>query len=289
MSQILTPILIIGGMGLLFGALLGIASRIFAVKTDERIPKILEVLPGANCGGCGFAGCNAYANALVKDGAQTNLCPVGGSEVATKVAEILGVEAKEPEKMAARVLCNGNLERAVQKYIYDGPADCHSAARLGGGRKLCPNGCLGLGSCVEVCPFHAISVETGVAVVDPEKCVACGLCAAECPKQVIKILPVKSKYTVICSSLEKGKDARKACQVGCIGCGLCAKNCPKEAITVKNNLAVIDPEKCVNCGICVSKCPQHAICHVEHLGKNFVLPPKPAAAVKPPVQKVPQA
>ncbi|MDO5311702.1 MAG: RnfABCDGE type electron transport complex subunit B [Clostridia bacterium] len=263
MSQILIPILIVGGMGIIFGVLLGAASKIFAVKTDERVPKILEALPGANCGGCGFAGCSAYANALVSGGVKPNMCPVGGAAVAEKISEILGVEAEEKEKMVARVLCNGNPERAVQKYEYDGPRDCHSAARLGGGEKMCPHGCLGFGSCVAVCKFGAISVADGVAVVDVNKCVACGACALECPKKIIKILPAKSKYTITCKSVEKGKITRRDCKVGCIGCGICAKNCPKGAIVVKDNVAVIDPMKCVNCGICASKCPQKAINKVE--------------------------
>ena len=250
-------------MGIIFGVLLGAASKIFAVKTDERVPKILEVLPGANCGGCGFAGCSAYANALVSGGVKPNMCPVGGAAVAEKISEILGVEAEEKEKMVARVLCNGNPERAVQKYEYDGPRDCHSAARLGGGEKMCPHGCLGFGSCVAVCKFGAISVADGVAVVDVNKCVACGACALECPKKIIKILPAKSKYTITCKSVEKGKITRRDCKVGCIGCCICAKICPKGAIVVKDNVAVIDPMKCVNCGICASKCPQKAINKVE--------------------------
>ncbi len=272
MNEILVPILIIGGMGLLFGVLLGVASKIFAVETDERVPKILEALPGANCGGCGFAGCAAYANALVSGGVRPNMCPVGGSAVAQQIAVILGVKAEEKEPMVARVLCNGSPDRAKQKYIFDGLPDCHSAARLGGGEKMCPHGCLGLGSCVKVCKFDAISVVNGVAVVDTEKCVACGACAAECPKNIIKILPAKSKYTITCKSVEKGKMTRQDCMVGCIGCGICAKSCPKEAITVKDNLAAIDPSKCVNCGICAKKCPQHAINHVDNLGLNFTLP-----------------
>lgn len=260
MNQILIPIYIIGGMGIIFGALLGFASKIFAVKTDERVPKIVDVLPGANCGGCGFAGCSAYANALVKGGVRTNMCPVGGEAAAEKIAEILGVESEQQsEKMVARVLCNGSPDKAVQKYVFDGPADCHSAARLGGGEKMCPHGCLGFGSCVAVCKFDAISVQNGVAVVDIEKCVACEACAKECPKNIIKILPVKSEYTITCRSVEKGKITRRDCAVGCIGCGICAKNCPQEAIVVKDNVAVIDPSKCVNCGICEAKCPQHAI------------------------------
>lgn len=259
MNHILIPILIVGGMGIIFGVLLGIASKIFEVKTDERVPRILEVLPGANCGGCGFAGCSAYANALVQGGVKTNMCPVGGVAVSEKISEILGVEADKKEKMLARVLCNGTPDCAVQKYIFEGPRDCHSANRLGGGEKMCPFGCLGFGSCVKVCKFDAISVDTGVAVVDVDKCVACGACALECPKKVIKILPAKAKYIIACKSVEKGKVTRRDCSVGCIGCGICAKNCPKDAIVITDNVAVIDPRKCVSCGLCASKCPQKAI------------------------------
>lgn len=260
--QILTAVIIIGGMGVLFGVLLGIASRLFAVETDERIPQIVDALPGANCGGCGFAGCSAYANAVVSGTAKTNMCPVGGEAASAKISEIMGVEAEEREKMVARVLCGGNPENAVQKYIFDGPCDCHSAARLGGGDKMCSYGCLGFGSCVSVCQLGAISVETGVAVIDPDKCGGCGACMRECPKNVIKIFPAKSKYTVACVSKEKGKITKRDCGVGCIGCGICAKNCPKEAITIENNVAVIDTEKCVNCGICAAKCPQKTITKV---------------------------
>ncbi len=276
MNQIWISVLIIGGMGLLFGLLLGIASKIFAVETDERIPKIAELLPGANCGGCGFAGCNAYATAVVEGGAAPNLCPVGGNAAAAQIAEILGVEAQEVEPKVARVLCNGNPDRAAAKYLFDGAKDCHSVARLGGGDKLCAYGCLGFGSCVTVCPVGAISVDTGVAVIDPEKCGGCGSCVQECPKNVIKIFPAKSKYFVTCNSNDKGKQTRLNCQVGCIGCGICVKNCPKEAISMENNLAVIDAEKCVNCGICAKKCPQHAINTSDNLGVHFVIPPKEA-------------
>lgn len=261
--NIIIPIIIIGGLGLLFGLLLGIASKIFRVETDERIYEITELLPGANCGGCGFAGCNAYATALVNGGVRANMCPVSGPEVSQKIADILGIENTPKEKLVARVLCNGTPQNAVQKYIYDGPMDCHSASRLGGGEKMCPHGCLGLGSCVNVCKFNAISVDTGVAVVDTEKCVACGACAKECPKNIIKIFPANSNYIITCKSIEKGKLTRTDCSVGCIGCGICAKNCPNDAIEINNNLAVIDPTKCTNCGTCIEKCPQHAINFVQ--------------------------
>ena len=278
MSQILIPLIVIGGMGIIFGALLGVASKVFAVQEDERIPQILEALPGANCGGCGYAGCSAYANAICTGGAKTNMCPVGGAEVARKISDIMGVEPEEKEKLVARVLCNGTPQRALQKYEFDGPRDCHSAARLGGGEKMCAYGCLGFGSCVKVCKFGAMSIKNGVAYVDIDKCVACGACAAECPKKIIKILPFKSKYTITCKNVEKGKTTRHDCQVGCIGCGICAKACPKQAITISDNLAVIDPNKCVNCGICASKCPQKAINKVT---KDGLQGPQERKEVKP--------
>ena len=202
-SQILIPIIIVGGMGIVFGILLGVASKIFEVKTDERIPKITEALPGANCGGCGFAGCAAYADAIVNGGAKTNMCPVGGAAVAKRVSEIMGVKTEEKEPMTARVMCSGAHGTAVPKFEYDGAANCHTAAGLGGGEKLCPNACLGFGSCTAVCKFGAISVKDGVAVTDEEKCTGCGMCAEECPKHIIKLVPSKTKYTVACSSKEK--------------------------------------------------------------------------------------
>lgn len=259
MSEILIPIIIVGGMGIVFGILLGVASKIFEVKTDERIPMITETLPGANCGGCGFAGCAAYADAIVNDGAKTNMCPVGGAAVAKRVSEIMGVDNEKSEPVTARVMCSGTLGTAALKFEYDGPPDCHIAAGLGGGEKLCPDACLGFGSCTRVCKFGAISVKDGVAVTDEEKCTGCGMCAAECPKKVIKLVPSKTKYTVACSSREKGKQTRTYCGVGCIGCGICAKSCPKGAIDVKDNLARINYEKCVECGICAQKCPRHII------------------------------
>ncbi len=259
MSQILIPILIVGGMGIIFGGILGFASKIFAVKVDERVPQILEILPGANCGNCGFAGCSAYANALCAGGVKTNLCPACSGDASEKIAEILGVEADESEKMVARVRCSGSTENAALKYIYDGPCDCHSAAKLGGGEKLCSFACLGFGSCVKACRFDAISVQDGVAIVDEEKCVGCGGCVKECPKNVIALMPAKSKYAVACQSAEKGKFTRQNCQVGCIGCGICVKQCEFGAVTVENNIAFIDGEKCVGCGKCAEKCPRKII------------------------------
>ncbi len=259
MFDLLFPVLAIGGMGILFGGLLAFASKIFEVKKDERIPKILDFLPGANCGGCGYAGCAAYAEAIVADGASINCCPSCNQETLDKIAEITGVDSSKAEPKCAYVLCSGNFNVATEKYIYEGNTDCHSALKLAGGSKGCMYGCLGLGSCVKKCKFGAISIVSGVATIDREKCVGCGVCAEECPKNVIKILSKDTKVQVMCSSLDKGKETRKVCSVGCIGCGICAKNCPSEAIEMKDNLAFIDSSKCINCGVCIEKCPQKII------------------------------
>ncbi len=262
MMDILFPVILIGGMGLLFGALLAIAAKAFHVKVDERIPKITNVLPGANCGGCGYAGCSAYAEAIVSGEAKTNLCPSGGTAVAEKIAEIMGIDALAVIPKVARVMCSGTNECAKTKYIYSGEADCHSAMKLGGGPKSCSYGCIGLGSCIKVCSNDAISIVNGVAVVDKDKCGSCGQCVLECPKHIIELVRADVSYTVSCSSKDKGKKVKAVCDTGCIGCGICAKNCLAEAITVENNLAKIDPEKCANCGMCAEKCPQKCITFV---------------------------
>lgn len=257
--DIIFPCAIVGGMGLFFGIILALASKIFAVKEDERIPMIVEALPGANCGGCGYAGCSGYAGAIVKGEAKCNLCAPGGSKSAERIAEIMGVSAEKVDKKVAFVACSGATDVAETRYIYQGLNDCNYANRLGGGPKSCKYACLGLGTCVKACPTGAISVKDGLAVVDKEKCIGCGVCVKECPKNVIKLVDYSAETLVKCHSLDKGKKVKENCSKGCIGCGICAKNCPEEAITMENNLAVIDTEKCKNCGLCVEKCPQKTI------------------------------
>ena len=256
---ILKAALVMGGIGLLFGVVLGIAAKVFHVDKDERIGMILQVLPCANCGGCGYAECSAYAEAVVKGNAKAGGCPVGGEECTKKVADIMGVETEAFVKRVARVRCVGNCENAPVKYDYKGVESCLAAARVAGGPKNCEFGCFGVGSCAKVCPVGAISVKNGVAFVNETICIACGKCVGVCPKRIIELVPADSEYYVSCSSKAKGAAVTKVCSVGCIGCGLCAKVCENEAISIEDNLAKIDPEKCVNCGLCSEKCPRKVI------------------------------
>lgn len=259
MNQIVAAVAVVGITGLIFGCILALAAIVFAVKKDERIDEITEVLPGANCGACGFAGCSAYASAVVENGVPVNMCSVGKAPVAEKIGAIMGCDVGETVEMTACVLCGGDCEKAAEKYIYSGIDDCRAAEKLAGGAKECAYGCLGLGSCVKVCDFGAIKIENGIAVVDKEKCVGCGKCRDACPKHIIKLMPKTEKAAVLCSNKDKGAAVNKYCTVGCIGCKICEKNCEAEAVTVHDNLAEIDHEKCTACGICVEKCPKKVI------------------------------
>jgi H+/Na+-translocating ferredoxin:NAD+ oxidoreductase subunit B len=263
-KSLLFPVITLGGMGVAFGAILGYASKKFEVKVDPKIPQIRDALPGANCGGCGFAGCDAYAEAVANGEAAPNLCGPGGANAAESIAKILGVKVEDSAPKVAFVQCNGTCDKAKEKNKYYGIMDCRQAVIApGGGSKACEYGCLGLGSCVKACNFDAISIENGVAVVDEKKCVACGACVEACPKNIIHLVPAKSLVRVNCNSKSKGKDVKDNCEVGCIGCTMCARNCPKEAIEMVNNLPVIDYSKCVNCGICATKCPTNAILNLR--------------------------
>jgi Na+-translocating ferredoxin:NAD+ oxidoreductase RNF subunit RnfB len=259
MNEIIIATVILGGMGLVFGAGLAYASKLFAVEEDELIAKVRSLLPAANCGSCGYAGCDGLAAAIVEGEAEVFACPVGGEAVATAIANALGRDVQVAERMVARVLCSGNCQVTRDKFLYDGLKDCFAASQIFGGYKLCHYGCLGYGNCQRACPFGAIELVRGVAIVNEDLCKACGLCVKACPKKLIEMTPVSTRYLVFCSSREKGAATRKACDVGCIGCGRCLKACAYGAITMDGPLAKIDPCKCTNCGECAKVCPTRAI------------------------------
>lgn len=251
---------IVGATGIIIGILLGIAGKIFKVQVNEKEVAVRELLPGNNCGGCGYAGCDGLAAAIAEGKAAVNACPVGGASVAEAIGKVMGVDSTNAEKKIAFVKCKGTCDKTEIKYHYYGIADCRQAAVVPGkSEKKCDYGCMGYGSCVAACAFDAIHIIDGVAVVDKEKCVACGKCVQACPKQLIEIVPYKAMHLVQCNSKDKGKDVKAACQVGCIGCTLCTKVCDRGAITVTNNLAHIDYSKCTNCGKCAEKCPVKVI------------------------------
>lgn len=259
MNAILIPILAVTIIGLICGVGLAVASAVMAVKEDERFPAIRECLPGANCGACGFSGCDGYATALLEPGTKTNLCVPGGSEAAEKLAEVLGVEAESVEPKTAIVHCGGDCDKTEPKEDYRGIATCQAAKMLFGGSGTCSFGCLGLGDCMKVCPNEAISLVKGIAVIDTALCAGCGLCAKTCPQSLISVIPKAAKTAVLCSNKDKGAVTRKACSAGCIGCMKCVKTCEHEAITVDGNLASIDYAKCVGCGKCAAECPTGAL------------------------------
>ena len=267
--DILIAIAILGGLGLIFGLVLAAASKIFYVETDPRLEQLNECLPGANCGGCGYAGCGGYAEAVLNGEAEIGKCASGGNECARAMAAIMGVEAVEVTRKVALVRCSGekhydkdgNLTSGARvKANYEGFNDCLAASRVGGSGPLsCKFGCLGFGTCVKACKYGAISIVNGIAKVNEDRCVGCMSCAQVCPRQLI--IPVEPKRNVViaCASLAKGAVTTRGCTVGCIGCGLCKKICPNEAITIENNLAIIDYSKCDNCGLCATVCPKKLI------------------------------
>ena len=246
----------VGCIGLIIGLLLGLAAKKLEVKEDEKVSQILTLLPGNNCGGCGFAGCADLAKAIAQGEASAAACPVGGAAVSEEIGKVLGEEVSFVKK-AAFVACSGNCNITDKKYDYYGEKNCELMDYVPGkGEKRCQSGCLGYGSCVKVCTYDAIRIVDGVAEVSPEKCTACGKCAAVCPKHLIRIIPAGTKVLLACSSHDIGKNIIKACEKGCIGCKKCERTCPKKAITVKNNLPEIDYSLCVGCGLCVKDCPR---------------------------------
>ena len=275
-TTLIFTIVILLSLGAISAIVLYFVAQKFKVYEDPRIDHTETLLPGANCGGCGFAGCRGFADALVtQDDISELFCPVGGAETMTSVAEYLGKTAPEKDPTVAVVKCNGAFCNRPHTSAYGGATSCAVQASLYGGETDCSFGCLGKGDCVRVCKFDAIFInpDTGLAQVDPEKCTACGACVTECPKNVIELRKKgikERRIFVSCINKDKGGPAKKACSVACIGCGKCVKICPFEAITLENNLAYIDAEKCKLCRKCVAECPTKAIWEVNFPPKKIV-------------------
>jgi len=278
-TTIIWTIAIISGLGLLLALALYLVAQRFKVEEDPRIELVEKAMPGANCGGCGFAGCHAFAEAAVKaPNLDNNYCPVGGNETMKQVADILGYEVKEKAPMVAVVRCNGSCANRPKVNDYDGISSCKVKAALYAGDTLCQYGCLGCGDCASACEFGGVTMdpETGLPVIDESICVACGGCVKACPKGIIELRPKgprNMKLYVSCLNKDKGPAVKKACASACIGCGICAKTCTHDAIVLENNVAYIDSTKCKLCRECEAMCPTgaiHAVNFPKPLDKDAV-------------------
>lgn len=254
--QFLLPVAIVAGIGLLSGAVLTVASKFMAVEENEAAVKVRAVLPGANCGACGYAGCDDYANALVNDHSiKPNLCTPGGSAVALEVSNILGISFESVKGKYALVKCSGTYDKTSYIMDFKGIQSCNANIMFYRGRGSCFNACLGYGDCVDVCEYDAIKIVNGVASIDKNKCVGCGVCVKKCPVSLIALVPENNTTYVGCSSIDAAAKTMRVCKIGCIACKKCEKVCKFDAIHVENNYASIDPEKCKNCGLCIKECP----------------------------------
>ncbi len=255
MNTILIAFAVVSAVGLIAGILLAVISHFFGVEEDETVRAVRDLLPGVNCGACGYKGCDDYAAAVAAKEAAPNLCVPGAADTAFAIGELLGVEVEAPKDVVAFVHCNGNCEATSRKNAYDGISTCKAASMLYGGPDACRFGCLGLGDCAEVCPADAICEKDGIAHVDTSRCLGCGLCVETCPKHIISLVPQHTRTVVMCHNQDSGAAARKVCTNACIGCKKCEKNCPENAITVANNLATINYDLCTGCRKCVEGCP----------------------------------
>ncbi|NLO15273.1 MAG: RnfABCDGE type electron transport complex subunit B [Clostridiales bacterium] len=256
---IVYAILILGGLGVLFGGMLTYADKVFSVPVDERVQRIRENVAGANCGACGYAGCDAFAQAVAKGETPVDGCTPGGAASAKALAEIMGVGVQVGSPKVARVLCQGQTEVCKRRYDFDGYETCHAANKVAGGPTMCQYGCMGMGDCYDVCKFDAIRIIDNLAVIDEEKCTACGMCVTACPRDIIELLPKDAIVTVRCQSEQTPRETRDSCSKGCIACKRCEKACNYDAIHVNNNYARIDVDKCTRCGDCVVVCPTKCI------------------------------
>ena len=265
LSLVISAVIIVAVTGAIAALILAIASKIFAVPVDETAEKIRECLPGANCGACGFSGCDGYAAALSKgETTNTALCNPGGNEASKAISEITGLTAGEVKPMAAVVLCQGHNVNAKQKLIYQGVMSCRMASQVFGGPKECIYGCIGYGDCLKACEYGAISICNGIARINPTICKACKKCVNTCPKGLIEMMPLEeTKAAVLCKNHDKGANTRKECSAGCIGCMKCVKTCKHDAITIDAFCAKVDYEKCVGCAECHEACPVGSIDLVE--------------------------
>ncbi len=257
--HLVVPALTLGGLGLVSSAILLWASKRFAVQEDPRVEQIAEMLPGANCGACGFAGCRAFAQGIAADPGAGYVCPVAPPETMVRIGELLGVEMKGRPALVASLKCGGRTGVAEEFAPYDDIQDCRAVLTIFQGGKICRYACLGLGTCVEVCPVDAMRIVDGIVVIDHETCTGCGLCVEICPRDVLELVPRGERIRIACANPDKGAYTRKICSVGCIGCKRCEKACESGAIVVENNLAVLDYSKCVVCGKCVEVCPTGTI------------------------------
>ena len=259
-NSIIVPVISLGSVALALGLIIVFISKKFYVKEDPLVGTVHELLPGVNCGACGYPGCEAFAKELVKTRDSSMSCPPGGAALSEQLGYALGMKMAEVKPVASVLTCQGSFDHATPTADYKGINDCWAAKQCFSGTKLCPYSCFGLGSCVAVCKYGAMSLENGLVVIDEEKCTGCGICITECPQGMLVMQDkTKSRYTVACKSVDKGAATRKYCKVGCIACNKCVKVCEDDAVKVENFIAIIDQNKCTACNKCLEACPTHSI------------------------------